>query len=172
MPTSTRLQEPPDLYHLGYAYRLPIHPFSIEANKGIKYVNDNKVYETEDLTMAKEIVDLREELRYHKFEFDLLQKVPCTKQQNKELQQLLKDGSSLPEGVYAYVYNSGEMSTTEFYTVLESDLTESEIREYLTYKQLSLIKTIKNCVLFFTILTIVGMFIYFLFSNLLQVIER
>ena len=113
--------------------------------------------------MAKEIVDLREELRYHKFEFDLLQKVPCTKQQNKELQQLLKDGSSLPEGVYAYVYDNGEMSTTMFYTVLESDLTESEIREYLTYKQLSLIKTIKNCVLFFTVLTIIGMLIYFLF---------
>ena len=34
--------------------------------------------------MAKEKINLRDELREHKFEFDLLQKIPCTKQQNKE----------------------------------------------------------------------------------------
>ena len=111
--------------------------------------------------MAKVKINLRDELRAHKFEFDLLQKIPCTKQENKEYQKLLKDGSTLPEGVYAYVYD-GEPSTTEFYTIYETDLTESEIREYLTYKQLSLIRTIKNCVMFFTVLTIIGMIAYFL----------
>ncbi len=112
--------------------------------------------------MAKEKINLRDELRAHKFEFDLLQKISCTKQENKEYQKLLKDGDTLLEGVYAYVYNNGETSTTEFYTVYETDLTESEIREYLTYKQLSLIRTIKNCVMFFTVLTIIGMISYFL----------
>ena len=111
--------------------------------------------------MAKEKINLREELRTHKFEFDLLQKIPCTKQENKEYQQLLKDGGTLPEGVFAYFYDTGETSTSDFYTIYETDLSESEIREYLTYKQLSLIKTIKNCVLFFTILTIIGMVAYF-----------
>ena len=110
--------------------------------------------------MAKEKINLRDELRTRKFEFDLLQKIPCTKQENKEYQKLLKDGGALPEGVYAYdSYDNGE---TEFYTVYETDLTESEIREYLTYKQLSFIRTIKNCVLFFTVLTIIGMIVYFL----------
>ena len=112
--------------------------------------------------MAKAKINLRDELRAHKFEFDLLQKVPCAKQENKQYQKLLKDGGTLPEGVYAYVYDSDETSTTEFYTIYETDLTESEIREYLTYKQLSLIRTIKNCVMFFTILTIIGMIAYFL----------
>ena len=112
--------------------------------------------------MAKEKINLRDELRAHKFEFDLLQKIPCTKQENKEYQQLLKNGGTLPEGVYAYVYEGNETSTTEFYTIYETDLTESEIREYLTYKQLSLIRTIKNCVLFFTVLTIIGMVLYLL----------
>ena len=111
--------------------------------------------------MAKKI-NLRDELRSHKFEFDLLQKIPCTKQENKEYQKLLKDGRMLPEGVFAYIYDSGETSTSEFYTIYETDLSESEIREYLTYKQLSLIKTIKNCILFFTVLTIIGMVAYFL----------
>ncbi len=112
--------------------------------------------------MAKEKINLRDELRAHKFEFGLLQKVPCSKQENKEYQNLLKDGKTLPEGVYAYVYDNGETSNSEFYTISETELTESEIREYLTYKQLSLIKTIKNCVMFFTVLTIIGMVAYFL----------
>ena len=112
--------------------------------------------------MAKEKINLRKHLRAHKFEFDLLQKIPCTKQENKEYQKLLKDGGTLPEGVYAYVNDIGETSATEFYTIYETDLTESEIREYLTYKQLSLIRTIKNCVMFFTVSAIIGMIVYFL----------
>ena len=112
--------------------------------------------------MAKEKINLRDELQSYKFEFDLLQKIPCTKQENKEYQKLLKNGGALPEGIFAYVYDNGEKSTTEFYTIYETDLTESEIMEYLTYKKLSLIKTIKNCIVFFTVLTIIGMVAYFL----------
>ena len=111
--------------------------------------------------MAKEKINLRNELCSYRFEFDLLQKIPCSKQENKEYQKLLKDGGVLPEGVFAYVYDSGETSTTEFYTVYETDLSESEVKEYLTYKKLSLIKTIKNCIMFFTVLTIIGMVAYF-----------
>lgn len=110
--------------------------------------------------MAREKINLRDDLRAHKFEFDLLQKIPCSRQENKEYEKLLKNGGSLPEGVYAYESESGT-STTLFYTIYETDLTEAEIQEYLTYKQLSLIKTIKNCVMFFTVLTIIGMVVYF-----------
>ncbi len=110
---------------------------------------------------------LRNALRSYRFEFNLLQKVPCSKQENKEYQKLLKDGGTLPEGVYAYVYSTGETSTTEFYTVYEPDLTESEKAEYLTYEKLDLletikdcIKTIKGCVVFFTTLAIIGIIAY------------
>ena len=112
--------------------------------------------------MPKEKIDLRDELRSYKFEFDLLQKIPCSKQENKKYEQLLKDNGVLPEGVYAYIGDNDAPSKTEFYTIYETDLTESEIAEYLTYKKLSLIKTIKNCVMFFTVLTIASMIIYFL----------
>lgn len=98
---------------------------------------------------------LRDELREHKLELNLLQKKPCSKQENKEYQQLLKNGGVLPDGVYAYVYDNGVTSTHEFYTTHETDLTESEIKEYLAYKQFGLIRTIKKCVLFFTVLAII-----------------
>ena len=113
--------------------------------------------------MAKGKINLRDELRTRRFEFDLLQRIPCTKQENKKYQRLLVNGGTLPDGVYAYVYDNGVTSTTEFYTLYETDLTESEIREYFTYKQLDLIRTIKNCVVFFTVLTIIGLFACFLF---------
>lgn len=107
--------------------------------------------------MAKEKINLREELRLYKFDFDLLQKIPCSKQENKKYQKLLKDGGILPEGVFAYVDDSGAASTTEFYTIYETDLNESEISEYLTYKKLSMLRTIKNCMLVLTVSSIICM---------------
>ena len=114
--------------------------------------------------MSKEIANLRDALREHKVEFGLLQKIPCKNQENMEYQRLLNAGGTLPKGVFPYVYDNGETSATEFYTVYEADLTEAEIREYLTYKQLSLIKTIKNCIVFFTVLTVIGMVAGFLLA--------
>ena len=52
--------------------------------------------------MAKEKINLREELRLYKFDFDLLQKIPCSKQENKKYQKLLKEGGVLPEGVFVF----------------------------------------------------------------------
>ena len=116
--------------------------------------------------MAKEKIDLRKMLREYRVEFDLEQRIPCSKQRNKEIQKYVEDKGALPDGVYAYVYDTGEASTTEFYTIYKPDLTDAEVMEYLTYKKLSFIKTIKNCVVFFTVLTIIGMIYYaYLLSN-------
>ena len=106
-------------------------------------------------------VNLRDELRDYKFEFNLLQKIPCARQENEKYKELLKNGDALPEGVHEPTYEYGE---TDFYTISEADLTEGEIREYLTYKQLRLLKTIKNCAVFFTVLTILGMAAYFIMA--------
>ena len=107
--------------------------------------------------MAKQKINLRNELRLYKFDFDLLQKIPCSKKDNKKYEKLLKDGGVLPEGVFAYGYETGDASTTEFYTVYEADLTEAEIVEYLTYKKLSILRTIQNCILVLTVSSIIYM---------------
>ena len=43
--------------------------------------------------MAKEKINLREELRLYKFDFDLLQKIPCSKQENKKYPLIVIDNS-------------------------------------------------------------------------------
>ena len=106
--------------------------------------------------MKKEKVDLRRELRAYKFDLGLLQRIPCTKEENKVFCRILKEGGQLPDGVYRYT-SEGNEAPTEFYTIYEPDLTEEEKAEYLTYCRLSMLKTIKNCVLFFTVLTIIGL---------------
>ena len=113
--------------------------------------------------MPKERIDLREELRAYKAEFGLVQKIPCPRQENKQYQKILKDGGTLPEGVYAYDSVYGE-TPEAFYTVYEADLTAAEMQEYLTYKRLRMIRTIKNCAVFFTVLAIISLAGYFLLS--------
>ena len=110
--------------------------------------------------MAKETINLREKLRALKFELGLLQRIHCNKQETDMYKKILSTGGTLPENVY--VHDTGDISTTEFFTIYETDLTEVERNEYLICEQLSLIKTIKNCVMFFTILTIIGMIAYLL----------
>ena len=39
--------------------------------------------------MAKEIINLRDELRAHKIEVELLQEIPCTNRENKEYRKIL-----------------------------------------------------------------------------------
>ena len=89
----------------------------------------------------------------------MLQKIPCTKQENKKYQKLLKEGGVLPEGVFAYSQGTDDVSTTECDTVYETDLTDSEIAEYLTYRKLSMLRTIQNCILVLTISSIIYMVI-------------
>ena len=125
--------------------------FTLEYIICIRYIIRKVVYD-----MAKEKVDIREKLTEYKLEFGMLEKKPCTKQENEVYLNLLKNGGVLPAGVSRYENADGQ-KTDEFYTIDASDLTETEIQEYLTYQKLKYIKTIKNCAVFFTALTIVGL---------------
>ena len=115
--------------------------------------------------MAKERKDLKKELRSYRFTFDLVQKIPCTKQENTQYAKLVKEGGTLPEGVFPYEYDSGDVSNTEFYTIYEPDLTQEEKEEYLVYKKLTYLKTIKNCMVFFVVLTVLGILFSFFVLN-------
>ena len=113
--------------------------------------------------MAKQKIDIKQKLRSYKFEFDLLQKLPCSQEENKAYLDLLKAGQPLPEGVFRYEYQSG-IESDEFYTVYEPELTAEEISEYLTYKKLHMLRTIKNCVVFFVVLTVIFLVLGYIYT--------
>lgn len=112
--------------------------------------------------MAKKKIDLREKLHTYKCQYDLTQKIPCSEKENAQYQKIVEAGGTLPEDIHPYIYDDDVVSKTEFYTLYEPDLTEKETQEYLTYRKLEFLRTIKNCVLFFTVLTIIGLTAYLL----------
>jgi hypothetical protein len=93
--------------------------------------------------------DLRTELRTMRFEFDILQRIPCSEEENRAFKRYLEDGQDLPQGVYRYRNSDGKNSDSEFYTVYEPDLNEREINEYLTLRKLQILNSIKSTIAVF-----------------------
>lgn len=104
--------------------------------------------------------DIRKDLISLKDDFDLINDIPCYLDENEIYREMLKRGENLPEGVYRY--NSDNKESAEFYTVHEVDLTKEELEEYIALSKLRMLRTIKNCVVFFTTITIIGMIVAFL----------
>lgn len=92
-----------------------------------------------------------------------LQKIDCSKEENREYSNILKNGGSLPEGVCQYKDSITGEPLHEFYTVYDSGLSDSEKQEYIQYQSLLHLKTIKNCVVFFTVLTVISLVAAILF---------
>ena len=109
--------------------------------------------------MAKDFVDLRRELNQMQFYLNFLQRADCSNSENQKYLNDKKSGNQLPNNVI-----QSRENPNKFYTVKDSDLTEDEKRLYMELKKLEHIKTIKNCVLFFTVLTVIGLVATFLLS--------
>lgn len=99
--------------------------------------------------MANNRKDLRTELRTMKFEFDLLQRIPCSDEENRAFKRYIEDGQDLPQGVFRYRNSDGKNSETEFYTVYDPDLTEREMNEFLAMRKLQILKSIKGAITLF-----------------------
>ncbi len=108
-------------------------------------------------------MNLKEELDSYRIDFNIWEKIPCTKQESQKYKKILAEGGTLPKWIYREEYEEG-LSTEEFFNIHKSNLSEEEIKEYLMYKKLSMIRTIKNCVVFFTVLTVIGLIAYLLLS--------
>lgn len=107
--------------------------------------------------MDRQIVDLKKQLRSYQFKVGVLQYIPCSEKENREYAKLLADNEPLPAGIRPIVYGNAEVSTTQFCTLVEPQLTPEETEEYLTYKKLMYLRSIKNCMVFFTFLTVSGL---------------
>ena len=104
-----------------------------------------------------EKIDPWKELRDYRREYQVAQGLFCSEKDNEKFAQMVQDGIPLPDGIYEYKGGSAEK---RFYTVCAPDLSADEIAELLTYKKLSYLRTIKNCLVYFVTLTIIGFCAY------------
>ena len=99
---------------------------------------------------------LKKELMQLRYEFDLLEQIDCTEEQNAEYRQLARENKPLPKRVYCR-NTDPTFDYAQFYTVSEMDLSTEQLNEYLQYRQLKTLTTIKKCMVFFTVLTVISL---------------
>ena len=107
---------------------------------------------------------LKRELDNYRLKYDLYEKALCSQKENQEYKDLLKQGKRLPEDVRTND-DWRNVNDSEFYRLVRPELTQEEITEYLMYKKLDMLKTIKNCVVFLTVLMIIGIFLFIIALN-------
>ena len=99
---------------------------------------------------------LTKELEQLKYKLGILQEVDCTYEEDEKYREMLQENKPLPDGILCR-NPEGSAEYASFYKVERTTLSEDELAEYLQYKQLKSIITIKNCVVFFTVLTIISL---------------
>jgi hypothetical protein len=90
------------------------------------------------------------------YDLGILIKEPCIEEENEEFSQMETQGRKLPEDVYRYPQSN------TYYRMVKADFTEDEITRIIMLKQTQYLRTIKNCLIFFVILTIISFFWAFL----------
>ena len=99
-----------------------------------------------------------EDLLQLKYESGLCKEVDCSEEENKKYLELLKRKKALPIDIA----QRQEMNGTKwdkFYKVVPMDISYEELQEYCLLKQTKNLNTIKKCVVFFTVLTAISLFV-------------
>lgn len=94
-----------------------------------------------------------------KNELDLVERIPCSTADNEKYAQMLERYESLPNGVFKYKADESNHPNS-FYTVKDDAiLSDSETIQYILLQQNKNLKSIRKCVIFFTVLTIISLVI-------------
>ena len=85
---------------------------------------------------------------------ELAQEKRCSPEEEQMYLEMEKKGEELPDDVFQI---NGDADSFVRYT--ELDIDKEHLREYYTLMQIRKLNTIKNCVVFFTVLTVISMII-------------
>ena len=95
------------------------------------------------------------ELAYLLDEFGFTNFEECSEEDNKKYAEMLKNGEDLPDGITPKLNEYGDHDGT-FYCACDDSLTQEEKALYLQIKKVKLLKTIKNCAVFFVVLEVLA----------------
>jgi len=94
--------------------------------------------------------DLRKELEELSFDLDITQQKFCSKEEEKELIKIGKD--KFPSDIKTDING-------DYFRYVRANLSENEIKELISYRQTKYLKSIKNSMLFFIVLSVVSILI-------------
>jgi len=97
-----------------------------------------------------------EKLLELKYESGLCQEIDCTDEENQIFLEMIKRKEELPIDVAQRIETNGA-KLNKFYRVLPLKISAEEIQEFCALKNMKNIKIIKNCVLFFTAITVISL---------------
>lgn len=97
--------------------------------------------------------NLYDELMLMKINLGLIEKAYYKKDDEIKFREMEKSKQPLPNDV--------KFDTIGYYKYVDTNLSADEINELLLYRKLSYLKTIKNILSFFTVLTLISMLFFF-----------
>ena len=103
-------------------------------------------------------------LREFRIKYNTRLVVKANEKDSKEYKDFLEMGgkiNDLPENVI-YKWDEYE-GVDKYYHIVKSNMTDDEIKETISYMKLEMLNTIKNCILYFTIASIVGVSAYIIY---------
>ena len=121
------------------------------------------------------IKNMKKELLQLRLAADLMQVEYCTDEENEQYAAMLAANESLPSNVHKCKSDLPESAQTapEFFKIYAADFDEEEEQKYIQLETLAnikeirahirvtreYVKTIKNCVVFFTVLTVIPLLV-------------
>lgn len=101
-------------------------------------------------------MNFREKLDEMRCELGVFHQENCSEKDNKLYRDYLREGRPLPADVRR-IDEYEEIGDAEFAVITKNDLSRDELMEFVQLKQLKELTTIKKCVMFFTVLTIISL---------------
>ena len=89
-------------------------------------------------------------------EYGFRQKQDCIEEENARYLEMIKNGETVPDNVGRYL-DENEQPTDNFYIIENDDMTHEQRMEYLAMKQHEELVSIRECAVFFTVITILGL---------------
>lgn len=85
-------------------------------------------------------MSLLNELKTLEEDFGVVEKIPCTTEDNKKYRELLNNGETLPDGIY-----QNKDNTNLFYNITRHEMTDKDFDRLVKLKTWKEVKTIALC---------------------------
>ena len=112
--------------------------------------------------MERQTKDVKQELFEKQIQYGFYQIESCSEEDNAKYASMTQNGEPLPKNVRQYKNTVTDQYVDQFYYLNDTKLSDAEKQEYLKYIELDRLDTIKKCLIFFTVLTVISLILGFI----------